>query len=213
MAKCQMVYLRLEAAVSGIVRIEKTRRLLRLRRAFFVCRHTAPSERPARLVRKLGASLRRFAGVPVNRAKLAVARAFSRWRGFAAIFRERKVAEKLFAEGEKKRLAELQAKDKDIASLETQQSSREDQISALKASETELHAAIKASEDKERTMSSALGKLTVGQLQRLETRARTLEGENQRLRDQLEGQESDMSAFVSEMNEVLDAAQFPGTAG
>ncbi len=231
MAKYQIVYLRFEAAVEKLAHLRKTRRTLQLRRAFVRYRaagSTGPvaPEQLESLSNKLRSSLVRLGQLAETKARTQPeSRALFRWRGATAFLRERAAAERRARQAEEKRKAELIAKDKELDALTQKQKQREGEIEGLREAEATLQAEIKEKEERERAMKETLDKFksvrdggvaddkrlskkVEEKIHRLEVRARTLEKENQTLREQVDNEEADTAAFINEMNEVLDSTQF-----
>ncbi len=227
MAKYQLVLIKLQAAMSKLVRMAKAQDLCRLQRGFLKYRANVTAVRSVQdsrarlLLDRMRSSIQGLASIYSRRLRSHLVRFTERWRFASAKARLLKELSRRAAASEEKHRKDLASRDHKIAALEQRAQQQVAEAAALKESEKTLRQTAKEKEERERALKETLDRARKREgedrklprsveerVQALEAHVATMETENKELRERLESTENNVGGFVQEVSELLDSHEF-----
>ena len=227
MTKYQLVFVKLDTAVSKLVRIIKTKELLNLQRAFEQYRgnvsiiKNAENYKARMILKQMSTSIQHIKDIYERKAKFTMSKFVGRWRENVAKGRVLRDLTKKLATNEEKHKKEIATKEHKISSLEQKIQQQTAEATTLKENEKVLRQTIKEREDKEKTLKETLEKAKKREgedkkmpknveerLQVLEAHVASLENENKDLKERIDSTETNVGSFIQEVGEILDSHPF-----
>lgn len=220
MTKYQLVFVKVQSAISRLCQLAKNSELIKLQKAFDRLRDNAGNVKKVQaehILEQIKDSIIRLVKAKERLNKALLAKFVCRWKNAIARQKLFKKIDIKLSSIEKKHKKEIIAKNCAVINLEQKLQQRNAEIGTLKEVEQNLRSRLRLKEElvqenttNKNTKRSAdkAFKTTEEQIQVLETRAEQLENENRDLKDRLESAETTVGDFIQEVSEILDSHEF-----
>jgi len=229
MTKYQIIYMRFETAVLLLSNIRKTHDKTKLLSYFMkfrkITQHSGLAFYKDKFIAKLKESIKTLYKIYKRKNTILKTRSLNTWKNNIQRINYMQHNQKIIKEIELKSQAELSKKDKNAENLKEKILKKTQEINMLKENEISLKNTIKDYENKEKSLSeniekhkqntsedtkkpnSGISKRIEEKIRILEQKSKTLETENQKLKEKANVGEGDVLDFVSEMNDYLDSIE------
>lgn len=225
MVKYQVIYIRLETAVSLVAKIRRSKQLLALHKAFKKYKENTIQKKSAQEVLvKIRSALRFLIRLQGKSRQKALCRALHKWKRSVSALQFHARRKKLEKNLEDRYRGQIVQKSQEAETLEKTLKNEAKELAIIRNCGEQLKLAIKEREAKRLALAKSLDKAKQNELEdskgsqsseksedaasKLEARIRVLEKENAKLKEQISHTEGNVSEFASEMNKYLDSIEF-----
>ncbi len=228
MAKYQVVFIKLEAAVQKLTSFQNARQQLLLQRAFsrfrrnarLAAAETGKAQLAAAVFRKVRSKVSILVKICAQKRKMHLAKTLHQLKNFATFSIDSQKLERKLKDLAEKQKRESATKEQTICELEAQTNKKTSEIESLRTTEAELTETLKAKEETEVALKDTLEKFkktkpgsakpknSEEKIKELEGKIRALENENKMLREEWDATETNVESFVKEISDMIDSQEF-----